>query len=167
MIRSGYTDLTSQTAAFGNKCACSSKWTPLLNIEIIKWFSFTSDTLGLLNKSSKYKSGHDTVSTPGPNNEISPRCCLLLRIGHTQNLRFLLFLFRNIRTSSSSLGADFISFTVGFLKTNILACIYVTQQVWIWKIQNFLSCFSNRLRVWWPSLCDLYYWSLTWWLWFG
>lgn len=43
----------------------------------------------------------------------SPRCCLLLRTGWTQKFSYLLFLFRNIKTSTSSLNINF--FTVHFL----------------------------------------------------
>lgn len=43
----------------------------------------------------------------------SPCCCLLFRTGWTQKFSYLLFLFRNIKTSTSSLNIKF--FTVHFL----------------------------------------------------
>lgn len=58
-----------------------------------------------------------------------------------QNLSFLLFLFRNIRTSSSLLEVDCVFFTVHFLRTNYSLnathsiCMYFTRQVCIRKIQ--------------------------------
>lgn len=67
-------------------------------------------------------------------------CCLLVRIGGTQNFHFFLFFFRNIRTCSSWLNSDFILKTI-FRKIAILSvCIYVTQHVWI--LCHFLAARS-------------------------
>lgn len=77
----------------------------------------------------------------------SPCCWLLVRTGWTQNLHFFLFLFRNIRNSSSSFDADLIFSQCVFWGEIFCRSAFSihTRQVHIQEILNFLLLFHSVL----------------------
>lgn len=84
----------------------------------------------VLQKYYMYESSRATASTSRSNHEILPAADLYWEVDET-SIGFLLFLFRNIGNSLSSVDADLRFFTVCFLRMKYL-------QICFWKMLNFV-----------------------------
>lgn len=111
--------MINQNNAFVNKCKHSSKCPLVLNTQWygnseIRWFYLR----------------HAVKRCSGSNHEILPAADLYWEVDET-SIGFLLFLFRNIGNSLSSVDADLSFFTVCFLRMKYL-------QICFWKMLNFV-----------------------------